>query len=439
MLEEEIDNVNPKMIRIGGAILKNFFVSGQERVKWCKKWKDDKRKEIVVLQLLHEILTDLINYQPSPVRDDAVTLVKEFAEKRGLDYNAETKGINFRKDSHGGTEYKETTIKALHVINRILSPPKKIDAAVLKKNLKNYPYLSKAIGTEWLVRSSKSKFPHLLAYIYCEEPDHNGMKKLAKKLKSEKDDKKIQGIAWQYDLLAHTARNQSYWEQVFKTLDDCNLKISLSKLRDPSNAESILAEAEVLARLAPYFKVEPEPDIEELRPKKLDAKIEFNGQQALIEVAVVAEKIELEVAHGGISIPGEKVKNVLLDKFEKQLKAGKVNPKIPVVIILCLKNLDDYEVKNAVYGELKLQLTTRKDTQQIVEKCVIRDNNSFYAKKNSDIVTAIAAYNGNYTGKNLLVGKLYGPPCQIVPRNPLSREFRKKLRNALFGDSENSL
>jgi hypothetical protein len=440
MLEEEIDNGNPTMIHIGESILKDFFTSKHEWLEWCKKWKDDKRKEIVVLRSLAEILTDLMNYQPSPVRNDAMALVKEFAEKKGLDYDKETNGIaNLGKDSREGAEYKEATIKALHIVNQILHPPIQIDTEGLKRNLKSYPYLSKAIDADWLVESAKSKSPHLLAYIYGKERDYDRAKELAKEFESEKDERKRRVIARQYHFLVHAAVTQLYWEQVFKTLDYYDLKIPRSKLRDPDNAESILAEAEVLARLAPHFKVDPEPDIEEFKPKKLDAKIEFNGQQALIEVAVVKERIELEVAHGGISLPGGKVKSVLLTKFKGQLKEGKVDPKIPVILVLYLKNvLDGYEVENAIYGQLQFHWRARTDTDQIVEEGAIRANNSFYEEKNSDIVTVIAAYKRDYARKDPLVGRLYRLPNQVVPRNPLSREFRLNLRNALFGESEDS-
>jgi len=37
-----------------------------------------------------------------------------------------------------------------------------------------------------------------------------------------------------------------------------------------------------------------------------------------------------------------------------------------------------------------------------------------------------------------LIGRLYHPPYQVNPRNPLNREIRLRIRDALFGDNENS-
>lgn len=437
MLEEEIDNRNHMMVYFGEYVLEKFFPSKKEWLDWCKKWKEDERKREVILRSLGKILTELMNYQPSMIRDEAIALVKEFASKEGIDYEEKTKKISLGKDTQEGAEYKESTVKALYIVKNLLHPPVQIDTKILRENLKNYPYLSKAVGAEGLIKNANSKPPHLLAYIYGKKVDSEKIRELSKKLESEKDVNKKLQIAWQYNMLVHTLSEQRYWEQVFKTLDEYGLEIPQSKLQDTENAKSILAEAEVIARLAPHFKVEIEPDVPELRPKKLDAKIEFNGQECLIEIAVVKERIEVEVSHGFIGIPGGKIKNVLLNKFRNQLKEGKADPKMPIVLVLCLDStLNSYEVENAIYGQLQFQFKMRTDTKQIFEKGVTRAENSFYDIEGTNIVTAIAAYKRDYTKKDPLVGKLYHPPLSAAPKNPLTKNFRVRLRNALFGESE---
>ncbi|OYT33345.1 hypothetical protein B6U96_16155 [Archaeoglobales archaeon ex4484_92] len=278
MLEEEIDNGNYKMVYSGERILKEFFPSKKEWLDWCKKWKDDERKREVILRSLREILTELMNYKPSTIRDEAIALVKEFATKEGIDYEKVTKKISLGKDTHKGAKYKESTIKALYVVKNLLHPPVQIDTEILRENLKNYPYLSEAIGADWLIKNAKSKHPHLLAYIYSKKVDYEKISELSKKLESEKDKNKKLQMALQYERLVRILSAQRYWNQVFKTLNEYGLKIPKSKLRDPENAESVLAEAEVIARLAPHFKVEIEPDIPELRPKRLDAKLNLMGK-----------------------------------------------------------------------------------------------------------------------------------------------------------------
>lgn len=109
------------------------------------------------------------------------------------------------------------------------------------------------------------------------------------------------------------------------------------------------------------------------------------------------------------------------------------------MIILCLqRTIDDYEVQNAIYGQVQFYWKKRTDAPQIVEQGDTRIENSFYEEENSDIVTTIAAYKRDYSKKDSLIGRLYHPPYQVNPRNPLDREIRLRIRDALFGDNENS-
>jgi len=436
MLEEEIDNGNPIMSRMGDTILRDLFLSQKEWLEWCKKWKNDERKETVILRSLSILLTNFRNYEDSSIRDEAIILVKEFAEKEGLDYDKETKHINFGKDNHEGAKNKEDTIKALFVLKRIRFPYRQVDIEILKSNLKRYPFIDKAINGKWLIKSAKSKSPHLLAYIYGQKIEYGKMEELSRDFDSENDESRKLSISILYNSIKQRELSQLYWEKVFKILDDHNLKISRDKIRDTSNAESFLTEAEVIARLVPHFKVEIEPDVEELRPNNLDLLIEFKGQKCLIEIAQASESIELEVAGDVISLPGGKIKKILLSKFRKQLKMGKVDLKVPVIIVINLMNgLNEHDAYDSIYGEFQLQFKKRKNTQEIVEEGFLRKNNSFYDENGSNVVTAIATYKRNYAKDDPLIGELHEHP-RNTPKNPISREFRIKLRDALFGNSE---
>ena len=407
MFEEEIDKNNSRMIYFGERELNDFLGPGQDSIIWCEKWKGDKRKEIIILRLLHDILTVLINYNPSEIRNRAISLVREFGLNKGLDYEEITKKINLGKDPNEGAKYKEDTLKALEVINHILYPPPIINVNILKKNLEKYPYICKAIGKDWLIRNATSKKPHLLAHIYSSESKNNIY--------------------------------QLYWEQVFKVLDRYKIEIKIKKLQDVENARFILAEAEVFSRLAPTFKINKEPDIKEFGRSKLEAKIEYNGQAALIEVATVEELLEFEVSGQISCIPGRKTKNILMGKFRKQLKNGKVDPGIPVIFILCLGADKDFlDVESAIYGILKANFVTNAETLEVVEEGLKREEGSFYKEEHSDIVTAIVAYTRDYYRSDSLVGRIFFPPNYIISKNPMGREFRLRLRDALFGKSENS-
>lgn len=440
MFEEEMDNRNPSMLYHGASFIGDYLLLPNQWLEWCKKWKDDDKKEPVVLSLIAKILSNLLDNDPDGISNDAIALAKEFTEKKGFDYETETKGIKYEDDKD-----KEEIVKALRIINQIIYPPSTIDTDVLDEVLSNYPYVSKTFNTKWLIRSGKSRKPHLLSYIYSKKPDIEKMKQLLDQFNSEENVNKKIAIGLLYNSHLHLKLSQDYWEKVFETLDKGKIKIPSGKLKDVENASSILAEAEVIARLVPYFKIELEPDIEELRPKRLDALIDYNGEKALIEVASVSQKLEHQEAgtHKVISgMPGDKIKNVLLDKYQKQLKKGVNNPGLPIIIILDVGAFAGHvmDTENAIYGQFQFSYRMNTETNIVVEEGATRAfENSFYKfDENTNIVTSIGSYSRDYTKPDPLIGRLYPPLASIIPKNPMSRKFRIILRNALFGDSETS-
>jgi hypothetical protein len=180
----------------------------------------------VILSSLRIILTELINYEESEIRDRAFELVKVFARKKGIDYEKETKGINFGSDHRTGWENKEKAIKALQVLEVIQSPKDLIDVGTLTNNLKKAPHLSKVIEVEWLIQNASSNNPPILASIFSEKLD------------------KVEGLL----------PSQAYWENVFKILDVYNVIILKKKLGELRKDANILSEFEVFSRLAPFFK-----------------------------------------------------------------------------------------------------------------------------------------------------------------------------------------
>lgn len=404
LIESEIDSHNLTLESIGESILKDLFSSHEEWISWCEKWKEDPNKETIILKSSGIVLTEFVNYKHDGLRNHVISLVKYFAKNKNLDYEKETKGINLGADKTEGYKNKESAIKALYILDKILNPTIKIEIEDLKTNLKNAPCLCEAFGYSWLIKNAKTNNPHVVNYIFCQ----------------------------------NSPISQSHLENIFSILEKHNIAIKKGKLRDVDNDKNILAEVEVISRLAPYFEITPEPDIEELKPKKLDLMIEYDGEKALIEIATVEDRLELKLAHGAQTfIPGGKVKKVLLEKFKNQLYEGKVDVRIPVIILLNLQVFNnDYEVLNGVYGEFQFSWMKREDTHEVVAEGNTRDNNGFYERENTEIVTAIGAYKVDTYREDKFVGKLHRPFKS--PINKMSPSFRLRLRNALFGNSETS-
>jgi hypothetical protein len=410
MVESLIDEGKLNHLNTKEIWLKNLFLPIEKWIAWCEKWSEDERKECVIISSLRIILTELINYKSSEIRDRAVELVKVFAKKKDIDYEKETKGIKYQSDPHAGWENKEKAIKALQVLKVIQSPKVPIDLETLTNNLKKAPHLSKAIEVEWLIKNASQNNPHILASIFSEKLDET----------------------------EEVLPSQAYWENVFKILDEYKVNIPKKKLDELRKDANILSEFEGFSRLAPFFEITIEPDIAGLGD--LDALLEFEGEKALIEVATVKEKLELSLAHGGTYFPGGKVKSVLLSKFKTQLKEGKSNPGIPILLLLNLENfgpvLGSLEILGGIYGEFQIAWSTHKETQVVEEGYTRNKEHAFYNKEGTNIVTAIGAYERDLSREDPLVGKLYRPP--VAPVNKTSQKFWLEVRNALFGRSETS-
>jgi len=218
LIESEIDLHNLTLRAIGESILKDLFSSNEEWVSWCEKWKEDKNKEKIVLKSLGLILTELTTYKPDNVRDRAISLVKHFAKIKNLDYEKETKGINRGADRTEGYKYKESAIKALYILDKILHPNIEIKIDELESNLRKAPILCKAFGYNWLIRKSKTDNPPIISYVFClNSPRYKSY--------------------------------QSYLENAFSILEAHNIKISKQKLHDIDNCKNFLTEIEVISKL----------------------------------------------------------------------------------------------------------------------------------------------------------------------------------------------
>jgi hypothetical protein len=407
MIEEEIDKENKALQHFGEQYLNDLMKDYSDWIIWCAKCINDEKKEKIIINSLRTILTKQINYKSSDVRDETIILVKQIIRNKGIDFNRITKEISLSEPKEG-VKNKEITLKALYALKFIENPRRSIDIEILRDNLNRYPSIRDAFGSRWIISNAKSSNPHLITYCY----DHN---------------------------FEYLELSQQYWDNVFRIIKENNLTIRKTKLRNIENAESILTEAEIIAKLAPYFKITIEPDIEVLRPKVIDLEIEYNNEKALIEIAVVKPSIEFEVAFGGIGLSGGKAKNVILSKFKGQFHSGNQDPLMPVFLILLLYPPQDfYELENAIYGQHLIRWLPNPETGDILEDGSVAADNSFYLEQNSDIITGIIGYIRDYEKENPLVGKIYKPPLPDGSRYSISKKFRLLLRNALFGKSEKS-
>jgi hypothetical protein len=434
MIEECINEKRSGMDISAHLYLQYFFKSSEEWFEWCRKWKDDDKKKRIVHNSIAEILSEFLKPLSPDIKREAIEMSKEFAFKEGISYENETRDIH-----HPGSIEKEEKLKALKVMRKIIHPPIPIDISILEENLNQYVNITKTFGKEWLLRNARTYNPHIIVRIYQHKVDRDRLDELNELVQSDISKEQRYEFEREYGHIKGTQQMQQYWDDQFGILIEKGIKLSKSKRHDISNSESFLTEVEVLARLTKTFNVIPEPEIESLLPSRIDALIELNGQETLIEIAEVHERDEIRYAMGGVSVPGGKVKNVLLNKFQRQFRKGTVDIDTPVAIILSLKPfIDSIDVENAVYGSLGYSSIVDNQTGKVVDEGAIRFKDSFFHQENSGIISAIGVYRSNYTLEDSLVGKLFYPPPFVSIHHPISREFHIELRNTLFGNSETS-
>jgi len=430
MFEKEIVNGNYRVEVFGVNYLSQFISKDSELMELCKKWKNDDIKRKIVIDIIGRILSRKMNYEYSEEREDAISILKELVEKEGLDYDKCWKGVNIGKDKNDVNEYMQKTLRALAVIKSITTDPPSIpnDENIIRRNLIRYKNIKKMFDEKWVLDSIKKGKTHPLINLLGHDISDDDFQNFTTNQRSCLDSSTI-----------NILQALEYIEGILKIIQEKRLIIPTRNIKKSDHFVSSLSEIEVIARLAKMFKVTIEPRFEKLGKKKLDLLIEDNGDKAIIEIATVGDPLQLTLSHNAtIGVPGGKVKHVLLYKFNDQLKKGTVDLKIPIIILLnidALLPLDD-EVLNAIYGRFGITMSINIETHDLVEEGGTRENNSFFEEENSDLVNYIGSYRRVQDINLPLKGKLYRPPLGIKPRNHTSRKFIRKLREALFGITE---
>ncbi|AKB48280.1 hypothetical protein MSKOL_2503 [Methanosarcina sp. Kolksee] len=393
LIESEIDV--GKQISIN--ILKDVFSSEEDWISWCEKWKEDSRKESIILKSLGVVLTELVRYKHTDLRDQAISLVKWFAENKSLDYEKETKGINY-----GSNKNKENIMKALHILDKILNPVVSFDINKLKQNLKNAKCLCNTIGYNNIIKKAELN------------QDNPGII-----IKSFGTCNPIY---------------QCYLESLFQNINRYHIKYPnpirklTEDLLNPDKDFPTISEIEVASRLAPNFKITTEYKVPNTK-SNLDMLIEDvkSGEKALIEIATIRYDYKSHMYPeraaecrfvGGKGSKGDNINNALDKKLKKQLKGlldavknGKKPLEYPLIILF---NVESPFAIDTLFN------------QGEIETCLI----GFFQKDNIEFISKIGIYNLKFDEKYKIFGRLYEP--LKPPQHKMSSEFEKKLKYSLY-------
>lgn len=387
-------------------ILADVFLSKEDWISWCEKWKEDSRKETIILKSLGVVLTELISYKHNDLRDRAIGLVKWFAENKSLDYEKETKGINY-----GSNKNRENTMKALDIIDKILNPLVNVDINKLKQNLKSAKYLCNTIGHDKIIRKAELNQgnPGIIIKSFG----------------------------------TFNPIYQCYLESLFRDINHYHIEYPnpIRKLKEdllnPDKDYSTISEIEVASRLAPNFKITTEYKIPNTR-SNLDMLIEDveSGEKALIEIATIRYDYRSHMYPeraaecrlvGGKGSKGDSISNSLDKKLKKQLKDlisavknGKKPLDFPLIILF---NVESPFAIDTLFnqGEIESCLYYKKSNGVSI---------GFFQTDNIEFISKIGIYNLKFDEKYEIFGRLYEP--LKTPQHKMSSEFEKKLKDSLF-------
>jgi len=218
----------------------------------------------------------------------------------------------------------------------------------------------------------------------------------------------------------------SYLNKCFSKLKDYSGFSQLLKRmkRNKEEFNDIFSELEFNAYFAKRYEIILEPKIQN---KKLDSKIKLENRGILFEIFTPRPYKPLEEAEGAIEIPNiSKLK--LLTKLKEQIIPIKSSIKQPLIVVIntTYSVIDEYDIANSLFGQLRLNLLRDNKTGRVVHEYWDRETNSLAdMEPMSELITAVLIYrrnlhiNGVEFKKDLILNK--------NPKYPLTPKEYKRL------------
>jgi hypothetical protein len=403
-------------------------------VNICQEWVVDESKEYVLLLSIGMLLEDMAHQDPygmSKEKGICISMVRDVSRRHAIDFVRETTHIDLGKSQISGIENKEETLRARFMIKKMLFRKETIDIATLEENLKRAPSIIKLVGgLDALRESAGMKRPHVLCIIFDGRRPKNGeLEALEKEFHSIDDFNKQLWISLEHDRLLDNQLSQEYWERMAKKYIEAKMAVRRSKLLDTDNAINILSEIEVFAHLADTFNIQRDVEVEGFGRKKLEGSIILGDEESLIEVATIHDALEDELAIGPYTPAATKVGRILRSKFVDQFCRGTVDPKRPLIVVLCCPRfLFSHRRQNI--SETEAHGESGLGVMQTEEEAAIMD---FFSDDAARVVSSVVIYYRDCTRTHPLAGIVVTNPNS--PLNVPSEKFIRGLKEALFGKS----
>jgi|SRR3989344_2573258 len=217
-------------------------------------------------------------------------------------------------------------------------------------------------------------------------------------LKNSKDNIQLLRASWYVEMSYNGNLYFDYLNKCFSKLKNQKGFHSLLKRikNNPEEFNDVLSEIEFNAYFAKRYVLEIEPKIGN---KKLDSKINLEKRNVLFEIFTPKSYKPLEESKKAIIIPNTS-KLKILSKLREQIIPIKEYIKQPLIIVINASNsvIDEYDIANSLFGELKLVTLQDKITGKMIGEYWGRDKNSlFHIEPLAELITGVLIYRRNIT------------------------------------------
>jgi len=349
-----------------------------------------------------------------------------------LELMAKEKGLDVRTIIRGE---QEKLFQCFRIIEELELGRPELDFDEIYANLENYPIVKEFLGDRWFQRKKRenNRIHPLLILLSYETPSKEKIQSEMDKLRKETD------VWLQYlkslrieDLLRPTAF-LNHLEEMLGIIASKSKK--LRDLRDGLGNEDqfwqTFSEIEVVSSFMRRYPVEIAPEIDGM---KLDAKIEIDREELLVEVINPEMFKPLRYLTGKAIRIENRARKKIYDEFKNHLKGVQIKENTPIIIVIDVGRSEiDYEfVEDYLMGTQQLVMLFNRKRAEVIKTYPARAKDFMYAlEEKTDILSVVLCYRRLFGKDNK-----FHFEGRIIPnkyaKNPLNLELIEKIEETLF-------
>jgi hypothetical protein len=376
------------------------------------------------LETIRAVLTEIFPPEASQeyLIDSCFSTLKAMAKEKNIDVK---KAILGESDKF---------FQCFRLIEELELERQELDYKKIFENLKQYEMIRSFLGEKWFpkMEKEKNKTNPLLIFLSSEPPNEERFLREIGLLNKETDNwtRYIRYLRVQ-EMLGSSAFLE-YLENLISIVSQNNkLRELKSGLRNEDQFWETISELEVISSFMKNYHVEIAP---KFNGKKLDAKVEINGRNLLIEVINPNMFKPLRYLSGKALSVKNIARDKIFDEFKRHLKEIEMQEDVPIVIVIDIsRSLIDYDsVEDYLMGTAQLTMLLNKEKGKVIKTFSSRAEDSAHRlEARTDILSAVVCYkrylgkDGNFHIEGKIIDNKYA-------KNPLDSDLIEKISICLF-------